>query len=94
MKSILFSVLLLATSAFAEKEVKTCVFDSSSSYFADSKIVCMEPNTADNMTIKTLYKDGWELKTSYFPYMIGGANYGTTKVDVVLVFERDKNKKK
>lgn len=94
MKSILLSILLLATTAFAEKEVKTCMFNNSSSFFADSKIVCMEPDLPQDITMKTLYKDGWELKTSYFPYMIGGTNYGTTKVEVVLVFEREKNKKK
>lgn len=92
MKGLILSLFFIGASAFAEKEVRTCMFDNDGEYFANSKMTCMEVGATDNITMKSLYKDGWELKTSYFPKIVGGTNYGSTSVEVVLVFERNKKK--
>lgn len=80
-----FAVLNL----YADKEVRTCMFVEDGKYLATDPLNCFEDRAGEGVTMKSLYKDRWSLKTSYIPSIVSGVGFSSSRSDVVLVFERE-----
>lgn len=76
----------------ADKEVRTCMFVESGQYLAKDKLDCYEDGGGEDVTMKSLYKDRWSLKTTYMPSIVIGDGLSSSRSDVVLVFERELSK--